>query len=57
MTQKYFDLGYTSGLNLLVVKQAYLQTLLVNVLAYGAYLGDTVTLYQALLDGCTKSND
>ena len=57
MTQKQFDLGYTSGLNLLVVKQAYLQTRLVKVVAYGTYLGDTVTLYQALGGGWTKPNE
>ena len=57
MTQKQFDLGYTSGLNLLVVKQAYLQTRLVKVVAYGAYLGDTVMLYQALGGGWTKANE
>lgn len=57
MTQKQFDLGYTSGLNLLVVKQAYLQARLVKVAAYGAYLGDTVALYQALGGGWAKANE
>ena len=54
MTQKQFDLGYTSGLNLLAVKQTYLQARLAKVVAYGAYLGDTVALYQALGGGWTK---
>lgn len=57
MTQKHFDLGYTSGLNLLVVEQAYLQTRLVKVMAYGTYLGDAVTLYQPLGGGWAKPNE
>ena len=57
MTQKQFDLGYTSGLNLLTVKQTYLQTRLAKVVAYGTYLGDTVALYQALGGGWSKESE
>lgn len=57
MAQKQFDLGYSSGLNLLTVKQSYLQARLARIATYGTYLGDTVSLYQALGGGWTKAPD
>lgn len=53
LTQKQFDLGYTSGLALLGVKQTYLQARLSRIAAQGNYLGDTVALYQSLGGGWT----
>lgn len=53
LTQRQFELGYVSGLLLLSAKQAYLQARVNRVQAYGAYLGDTAALYQALGGGWT----
>ena len=51
MTEQQFKQGYTAQPTLLSVRQTYLQAKLARVAAESTYLGDTVSLYQALGGG------
>ena len=53
-TSRQFILGYSSKVLVLAAQQAVLQAQLARIAANATYLGDTVSLYQALGGGWQK---
>ena len=54
--QRQFELGYSSRLPFLAAQQSLLQAQLARVAGHAVYLGDTVSLYQALGGGWKNSD-
>ena len=50
-TKRQLDAGYSSRLVFLAAQQSFLQSRLASVASHATYLGDTVSLYQALGGG------
>lgn len=55
-TQRQFEQGYSSRLVLLAAQQSLLQSQLARTASNAAYLGDTVSLFQALGGGWRRSD-